>query len=144
MTKDPQEQEVTARKTFSISLVTKGQRFSHDEEVVQWKGFRDSSDPENCCQWNPESWFLKSGIQLKESGTPLTIGNRNPSSTDKESWIPLTTGNRNPSSTYKELGIKYLKYSLRKQPFSPRFSRLGTLRAEEHLRLSDRNSILMV
>ena len=37
--------------------------------------------------WNPESWALENGIQLKESGIPLTIGIRNPSSTDKESRI---------------------------------------------------------
>ena len=34
--------------------------------------------------WNLESWSLESGIQLKESGIPLTIGIRNPSSTEKE------------------------------------------------------------
>ena len=32
--------------------------------------------------WNPESWALKSGIQLKESRIPLTIGIQNPSSTE--------------------------------------------------------------
>ena len=36
---------------------------------------------------NLESWALASGIQLKASWIPLTIGIRNPSSTDKESWI---------------------------------------------------------
>ena len=43
------------------------------------------------------SWTLESGIQLKESGVPLRIVVRNPSSTDKVpgiqnprlSWIPL-------------------------------------------------------
>ena len=35
--------------------------------------------------WNPESWALESGKQLKESGIPLTIGIRNPSFTDNES-----------------------------------------------------------
>ena len=34
--------------------------------------------------WNPESWALESGIQLKESGIPLTIGMRTPSSSDKD------------------------------------------------------------
>ena len=33
--------------------------------------------------WNPESWALESGIQLKESGIPVTFGIRNPSSTSK-------------------------------------------------------------
>ena len=36
---------------------------------------------------NPESWALESGIQLKESGIPLTIGIQNLSSADKESGI---------------------------------------------------------
>ena len=50
--------------------------------------------PGNFCVWNPEfakfflwngeSWSLESGIQLKESGIPLTIGIQNPSSTDKD------------------------------------------------------------
>ena len=37
--------------------------------------------------WNQEFWALESGVQLKESGIPLTIGIRNPSSNDKESGI---------------------------------------------------------
>ena len=37
------------------------------------------------CLWNPESWVLESGVQLKESGLPLAIGIENPSSTD-EDW----------------------------------------------------------
>ena len=36
------------------------------------------------CMWNPESWALESGVQLKESGIPLAIGIENPSSTDKD------------------------------------------------------------
>ena len=58
-----------------------------------------------------ESWSLESGIQLKESWIPLTIGIRNPSSTNKESgiqyleseiqnsrlsWIPLKPGSYMP------------------------------------------------
>ena len=46
------------------------------------KGFRN---PGNLCLWNPESWALDSGIQLKESGILMTIGIQNPSSTDKQS-----------------------------------------------------------
>ena len=42
----------------------------------------------NFCLWNPESWDLKSGIQLKESGIPLAIGIQNSSSTDKD-WNPV-------------------------------------------------------
>ena len=32
----------------------------------------------NFCLWNPESWALESGIQLKESRIPLKVGIRNP------------------------------------------------------------------
>ena len=39
------------------------------------------------CWWNLESWALEYGIQLKESGIPLTIGIRNGNSSDKESGI---------------------------------------------------------
>ena len=42
--------------------------------------------------WNPESWALEPGIQLKEYEIPLTIGIRIPSSTDKNpestAWNP--------------------------------------------------------
>ena len=37
-------------------------------------------NPGKLCLWNPESRVLESGIQLKESRIPLTIGNKNPSS----------------------------------------------------------------
>ena len=37
--------------------------------------------------WDPESWALKSRLQLKQSRIILTIWIRNPSSTDKESEI---------------------------------------------------------
>ena len=36
------------------------------------------------CLWNTKSWALDSGIQLKESGIPLTIGIQNRSSTDRQ------------------------------------------------------------
>ena len=35
---------------------------------------RESRTGENFCLWNPESWALESGIQLKESRTHLTTG----------------------------------------------------------------------
>ena len=61
-----------------------------------WEIFaREIRNPGNFCLWNPESGkfllleseslALESGIQLKESGIPLTISVRNPGSTDKES-----------------------------------------------------------
>ena len=49
--------------------------------------------------WNPESWVLESGLQLKDSRIPLKIGIRNPIpgiqnprcgiQNPKLSWIPL-------------------------------------------------------
>ena len=44
--------------------------------------------------WNPESWALESGVQLKESGILLVIGIENPSSTDRD-WNRVP-GIRNP------------------------------------------------
>ena len=54
-------------------------------------GFRN---PRNFCLWNPESWAFESGIRLKESGIPLTIGIQNLSPTDRNP-VP---GIRNPRS----------------------------------------------
>ena len=45
-------------------------------------------NPWNFCLWNLEPWALESGIQLKESGIPLTIRIQNPNSTDKD-WNPV-------------------------------------------------------
>ena len=41
----------------------------------------------NFCLWNPESWALKFGVQLKVVGIPLMIWIRNQSSIDKECVI---------------------------------------------------------
>ena len=53
----------------------------------------------NFCLWNPEAWALELGIQLMESGIPLTIGVCNPVlgirnprcgiHNPRLSWIPL-------------------------------------------------------
>ena len=48
---------------------------------------------EKFCLWNPESWALESGKQLKESEIPLAIWIQNPSSADKlmveySTWNP--------------------------------------------------------
>ena len=49
-------------------------------------------NPGNFCLWNLESWALESGIQLQESGIPMTVGIQNPSSTEKDlesiTWNP--------------------------------------------------------
>ena len=52
---------------------------------MECKRFRNAAN--FCRLWNPESWALKSGKQLKESGISLSIGIQNPSSSDKESEI---------------------------------------------------------
>ena len=54
--------------------------------VLRESGFRNQR---NFCLWNPESWALESGIQLKEIGIPLTIRIWNKSSTDKD-FNPVT------------------------------------------------------
>ena len=49
-----------------------------------------------------ESWALKSGIQLKENRIALTIGVRNPRSSDKQSRIST----RNPEFTARNSDFK--------------------------------------
>ena len=56
--------------------------------------------------WNPESWVLESGIQLKESGIPLTIGIQNPSATDKY-WNPVPRI-RNPWRGIQNPGLSWI------------------------------------
>ena len=79
-----------------------------DVTDVREPGFRNPGNfclwnPESskCLLWNPEFCSLESGMQLKESGIPPTIGIQNPSSTEKDlestawnsksrlSWIAL-------------------------------------------------------
>ena len=62
--------------------------------------------PGNFCLWNPESWALESGIQLKESGIPLTIGIQNPSSTDKD-WNPVPSI-RNPRCGIQNSSLSWI------------------------------------
>ena len=57
------------------------------------------------CLWNPESHALESGIQLGESGIPLTIAIQNPSSIDKE----LESGIHGAESTIQNgVGFTYM------------------------------------
>ena len=61
---------------------------------------------------NLYSWALESGIQFKESGILLTIGIRNPSSTDKD--CNLVPGIQNPRYAIQNprlswIPLKYLK-----------------------------------
>ena len=57
------------------------------------------------CLWNPESWVLESGIQLKESGIPQIFWIRNPISIDKRlessNW-KLESTVWNPESRIKD------------------------------------------
>ena len=53
--------------------------FRFRRPTFQDSGFRNSG---NFGVWNPQSWVLESGIQLKESRIPLTIGIQNPGSTE--------------------------------------------------------------
>ena len=60
---------------------------------VRYKfGFRDPGifsfgfrNPESFCFLDPKPWTLESAVHVKESVIPLTIGIRNPGSTEKES-----------------------------------------------------------
>jgi len=63
-------------------------------------------NPVNFFLWNLESWVLESGIQLKESGIPLTIGIQNPSSTDSN-WNPAP-GIRNPQRRIQNPGLSWI------------------------------------
>ena len=54
------------------------------------------------CRWKPKFWALRSGMQLKESGIPLT----NPESKFHTNWNPVC-GIRNPGS-----GIQNSRMSL--------------------------------
>ena len=58
----------------------------------------------------PESWALKTGIQIKESGILLTIGIGNPRYTDKESRIQyLESGMHDVESRFQGcLGFPYI------------------------------------
>ena len=69
-----------------------GRQISHKICLAEKNGFSGNfcswiENPGNVCFWNPESCALESGIQLKESGIPLTIRIWKPRSTDKESGI---------------------------------------------------------
>ena len=44
-------------------------------------------NPRTFCLWNPESWVLESGIQIKESGIPITIGIQNSTVLQKNTGI---------------------------------------------------------
>ena len=80
-----------SRKFLSTDVVLVVGYAQNIKHFAPCEGIRN---PENFCFWNPKSWVLESGIQLKESGIPPMIGIQNPSSTDKD-WNPVP-GIRNP------------------------------------------------
>ena len=57
-------------------------------------------NPGKLCIWNLESWVLESGIQLKESGIPLTIGIK-----DLSSGIRI----RNPRRGIQNRGLPWIR-----------------------------------
>ena len=63
-------------------------------------------NPVNFCLWNRKSWVLESGIQLKESGIPLTIGIQNASSTDRDK--NPDPGIRNPQPGIRIPGLSWI------------------------------------
>ena len=63
-------------------------------------------NPGKFCLWNPESWGLESGIQLKESGILPTIGIQNPSSTDK--YGNPVSGIRNPQRGFQNPRLPWI------------------------------------
>ena len=74
-------------------------------------------------QLNSESWVLGSGIQLRESGIPLTIGVQNPISTDKD-WNPVPGiwnpryGIQNPSLSWIRLHVAYKTNTTAKRQYT--------------------------
>ena len=76
----------TWRGLFSESYCNAVPSSPHIRES-EFPGAEEFPNLGNFCLWNPCSFVLESGLQLKESGIPSTIGIQNPSSTDKY-WNP--------------------------------------------------------
>ena len=75
-----------SEKKRDCSQSTKTRSSDLNFSFTPYKGIR-VPESGKFCLWNVESWVLESGIQLKESGIPLTIGIRYPSSSAKGSGI---------------------------------------------------------
>ena len=71
---------------------------------VTWRLRRDVSP--HVRLWNLESRVLESGIRLKDSGIPLTIGIQNPSFTEKY-WNPVP-GVRNPQGEIQNPRLSWI------------------------------------
>ena len=65
-----------------FSQCNQGYRFRNLDFWIRGIFAGGIGNPGKGCMWNPESWALESGIQLKESGIPLRV-EQNPDSTDK-------------------------------------------------------------
>ena len=78
-------------RSFSLDLEGRilGGAYFRSNAIPSSPHIRESEfrNPGNFCLWNRRYWALESGIQLKESGIPSTIGIQNPSSNDKY-WNP--------------------------------------------------------
>ena len=61
--------------------------WANPDSIIKEMFARGTQNLDNYCLYNRESWDLKSGIQAKGSGIPLTIVLRNPSSSDKKSGM---------------------------------------------------------
>ena len=61
--------------------------WANPDSIIKEMFARGTQNLDNYCLWNRESWDLKSGIQAKGSGIPLTIVLQNPSSSDKKSGM---------------------------------------------------------
>ena len=77
---------------FFFSLNRKRQNTPKRPTATQatlFKVIRIPRNLANFCLWDPKSWVMETGIQLKPSGIPLAIVVRNPISANKESGIQL-------------------------------------------------------
>ena len=93
-----EEKRISKEKVFSHTMIKKAVRggkidfhlrdyFPNGSSLITLH-VTESGIWEKIGMWNPESWTLQSGVQLKESRIPLAIGIENPSSTDKD-WNRL-------------------------------------------------------
>ena len=86
----PEHRWVWPASKLSAPLIPHVRKSGFQNPEIFACGFRN---PGTFCLWNSDAWALEFGIQLEESGIPLTIVIQKPSSTGKD-WNPVL-GNRN-------------------------------------------------
>ena len=105
---------------MQLSLLKGTRRDGSISPHVRESGFQY---PWKVCWWNPESSALESGIHLKESGIPLTIGIQNPrfhwQRLESSSWNPVS---KNVLDFQWGYTIYVIERALRIQLFRERFS----------------------